>query len=408
MSKSGSSRIHQLDGLRGLAACSVVVFHYFQLLSGSPIPGYEAAYHTTQTLGETPLGILWTGHAAVVLFFILSGFVLFLLLENTDLSYTAYAAKRITRLYVPYAAAVALGIAAEWLLYSGPLPGLGHWINQFWSWSITLSSIWHHAVFLLSFNFNRYDFTIWTLVHEMRISLVFPIIFLLVCRLRWWMALLPFVAITAGIDTVRLLAVHGVFHLDGFALGGGLTAYSLTLHYLVAFAAGALLARHRDAVRAWYGSLSGKSRAVLAVAAFVLYLYGGHFVDAMGVKHMVAEDWPIVPGAALVLVIAAFDPLWSTALKSRPILHLGRISYSLYLFHPLVLLAALHAFYGSLPLPALLVGSFLSTFVCADLAYRLVERPAVRLSRAVANRTSSLMDKRSMSPLLRGSTQNGQ
>lgn len=401
MPKSGSFRLHQLDGLRGLAACSVVVFHYFQLLGGSSVAGYKAAHHIIQTLGDTPLGILWEGHAAVVLFFVLSGFVLCLLLENTELSYGAYIARRIARLYVPYAAAIAAGIAAEWLLYNSPLPGLGDWINKFWSWPITLASIWHHAVFLISFNFNRYDFTIWTLVHEMRISLVFPIIFLLVYRLRWWMALAPFVLITASVDTVRLLAVHGLIHLDGFALGGGLTAYSLTLHYLLAFASGALLARHRDAVRAWYATLSTASRAALFVTAFVLYLYGGRFVDFMGVKHMVAEDWPIIPGSALMLVIAAFDPICRNLLKRRPVLHLGRISYSLYLFHPLVLLATLHAFYGLLPLPIVLAGGFVLTFIFADLAYRTVERPAVRLSHAVADGTAALMDKRPLRQLAR-------
>src|SRR5699024_2388574 len=63
---------------------------------------------------------------------------------------------------------------------------------------------------------------------------------------------------------------------------------------------------------------------------------------------------------------------------------LGRISYSLYLLHPIVLLAALHVFYGWLPLWALLAGAFIVTFPVADAGQRLIEHPAAVFGRRAA------------------------
>lgn len=70
--------------------------------------------------------------------------------------------------------------------------------------------------------------------------------------------------------------------------------------------------------------------------------------------------------------------------------YLGRISYSLYLFHPIVLLAMLHGFAGRMPLGWLLLSVFGLTFVVSDLAYRVIERPAVNLSRVAGDRVGRI------------------
>ncbi|WP_152205381.1 acyltransferase family protein [Marinobacter changyiensis] len=67
-----NSRLKSLDALRGLAALIVVLFHY--------VPYYDKLYGH----GFTPWSVLEYGRYGVHLFFMLSGFVIFMTLERTQ------------------------------------------------------------------------------------------------------------------------------------------------------------------------------------------------------------------------------------------------------------------------------------------------------------------------------------
>src|SRR5699024_1019728 len=221
--------------------------------------------------------------------------------------------------------------------------------------------------------------------HEMRISLLFPLIFIMVRRMRWWAALMPFVVASITVVVLRQPVVRDSADIIGFAAQGGLTAYVLTVHYLLAFAIGASLAHHRHVLFAVYARLPGRTRLLLAALTFTLYAYGGSALEVFGLKTLMPYDWPLMMAAALLLVTAAAEPGFRRVLEWPVFLYLGRISYSLYLFHPLVLLAMLHLFAGKLPLGWLLVVTFALCFAVSDLAYRLVERPALHMSRIAAD-----------------------
>ncbi len=88
-----------------------------------------------------------------------------------------------------------------------------------------------------------------------------------------------------------------------------------------------------------------------------------------------------------MLIVPAFAaPRARAALRTRPLLFLGRVSYSLYLLHALVLLALLNLLYGRVPLPIILVAAPLLSIGVAALGYRLVEAPAMARGRRVASR----------------------
>lgn len=376
-----SSRIEAFDSLRGLAACTVILSHLLVVMRGQAAAIYDRAFVWVETLGATPLAVLWDGHAAVVLFFMLSGFVLYLLLAKAKLSMPGYVVKRVVRLYVPYLAAVILGIIGTLLFVDESLPGFNNWIDKFWSWPVTWQSIASHIWFIGQFNSDRYDFTIWTLVHEMRISLVFPLIFYMVSRMRWWTALMPFVVASVTMVVLRQPLVTHSTDVIGFAAQGGLTAYVYTVHYLLAFAIGASLAHHRQLLFAAYQHLPGRTRVLLGLLTLTLYVYGGQAMHVFDLKTMMPYDWPLMAAAALLLVTCAAEPALRRRLETQPLLYLGKISYSLYLFHPLVLLAMLHLFANRMPLGWLLVLTFALCFAVSDLAHRLIEQPAIKLSR---------------------------
>jgi peptidoglycan/LPS O-acetylase OafA/YrhL len=92
-------RLQHLDALRGIAACAVMIYHY--------TTRYEEHFGAVEgLLFRFPYGGL-----GVELFFIISGFVIFLTLERTG-SVAEFGYKRFTRLYPAYWFYVPLTFAA--------------------------------------------------------------------------------------------------------------------------------------------------------------------------------------------------------------------------------------------------------------------------------------------------------
>jgi peptidoglycan/LPS O-acetylase OafA/YrhL len=73
---SDPPRFHELDSLRGLAALIVVVGHFAAMFHPAMVFGHGPPGGWESLFSSTPLHLLCSGHFAVCLFFILSGFVL--------------------------------------------------------------------------------------------------------------------------------------------------------------------------------------------------------------------------------------------------------------------------------------------------------------------------------------------
>src|SRR5690349_9211043 len=98
-------RYRALDAMRGLAAISVVIHHCILSL---PQPAQD---RIEALLKFTPLRPFSTGRPFVLLFFVLSGFVLTVAIRSDSrFSYSAFVLKRVCRIYLPYAASLAFSI----------------------------------------------------------------------------------------------------------------------------------------------------------------------------------------------------------------------------------------------------------------------------------------------------------
>jgi peptidoglycan/LPS O-acetylase OafA/YrhL len=94
-----------------------------------------------------------------------------------------------------------------------------------------------------------------------------------------------------------------------------------------------------------------------------------------------------VLGASVLLVLALALPRLSALLLRKPLTFLGRLSYSLYLYHVVVLLTAINLLYGLLNLWLILLLALLGTFAVAVGAYYGIEVPAITLGKYLSARS---------------------
>ncbi|MBG8551934.1 acyltransferase family protein [Hymenobacter guriensis] len=355
-------RIEYLDSVRGLAAFAVVIYHFI-------------GWRWAETL-EFKLGaILFNGSDAVSLFFVLSGLVLSWKYFEPDASlvvdgahYQHFTVNRVVRLYLPLLVAL-----AGYYLYGHRHDGLTQLLSDF----ATNKHHWVEEVLLIR---GKHDLYIpaWTLEVEMAASLFIPFLALL---LRFNRQLFKFAVV--GILVLGSTVIFWpLFH---FCLGMWLTYY---FRRIAAYDA-------RQA--AWYPYRYGIYALVLALFSLRhitrIFPLGEISTYWLGLLRLDIFHFTGV-AAALILAYIINSPRLQQALVKRPFLFLGRISYSVYLLHWFFVVYAMDhwdklaaAFPSSLAaFWGLLFAVVCSTLLAATLFNILIERPAIRLGKHLADR----------------------
>jgi peptidoglycan/LPS O-acetylase OafA/YrhL len=353
-------RLDQLDSLRGLAALAVVFGHCLDVLPAFGTKPYSGPRTWLWVvLKQSPLEVLRDGHAAVLVFFVLSGLVLSMpFLQGRAPAYRVFVIKRVLRLYPPYASALLLAAVLQ-TAFAARLPrGLSDWLTHAnWAEPLTAQAALDYALMLggrISL-----DNPVWSLDYEMRVSLVLPL--LLLPMLRWGAA----GAIGTG---VAMLSVGGF--LLNLGSPGIPQAVGQTCLYGAMFMLGALLARRTGRLQAL--RLPSLSLWLLLLAWVIFYVCWRDTMLAAGAAALIAAV--LVPGPAQRLCGLA------------PARFLGRISYSLYLIHVPVLLTLLSALHGILPVPVILLLCPPAAILAGVAFHTIVEAPSHTLSRLVGRR----------------------
>ncbi|WP_158630108.1 acyltransferase [Cohnella sp. AR92] len=375
-------RLAQLDSLRGIAAVIVVLTHLIANALIAVMPGF-LRQALTATL--SPFSVLTNGRAAVISFFILSGFVLSLpILQEGRIHYSSYLVRRFFRLYIPYLAAIALSLIFYSLCrHHLPIGALSDDVNHTWL-SIHPSVIWEHIIAVGSIHSSEIDVVIWSLVHEMRISIVFPFVVLLLKDARW------FYSIAIGMALSALGIANSYFHWQTYE--GMPTTLFDSLHYLNFFIIGMLLAKHRMAIIRFYTNLSRRIRIGVLAGAFIFYNYAIAPVIVLKevvskhaaiewASYMMLGEWITAIGVIGFIVIALSSAAAKKLLTRRAPLFLGNISYSLYLYHFPIMLLLIFTLYGAVPLTLLMGISFTLSIGISYISYRWIEKPSIALGR---------------------------
>lgn len=374
---STGPRLIALDGLRGIAALVVVVFHYtIGYGTWSPEPGFFSA---------TPLHLLWDGSAAVSLFFVLSGFVLSYGYLRTGsaqpLDVRGFYLSRALRLLMPYAVAFLVSAFCVHYLFvyraTDPVGQVGFFFVE-WIEAAAMpvgELLMDGSLHRPAIDYNTVP-QAWTLSVELYLSLLFPLLIALMRRAAWL-----FVAIVLSIPVYHWLHIHH--------------PYPLMTTGIVHFMLGMLLARYRDRL-AELAPMRAAWRRLLFFAFGVACLSVRHVVNMpLKIFHPYSMvPWDISAFGAFVVVWATLvAPSWQRLLSRPSIQWLGRISYSLYLIHMVALyllvpwvLQALNAL-GLAGHAAWLAGFAAAVLISLALAagfYRAVEHPFTLLARRVA------------------------
>lgn len=373
-----SGRLLELDALRGVCAASVVLYH-------SSLP-FSVMYDDTRSDGVTvanafkytPLHAFFAGVPAVVVFFVLSGLVLALpFVAGRGGGYGAFLVKRVLRLWPAYAAGVVLTFILVAAARGHEVSGLSSWFYEKWAEPPTLGAIAGHLTLIGDFDHNPYNPVLWSLVHEMRVSLAFPLLVLATVFLGWKRAL----------PLALLLSLAAVLVRTHIPIGG----YLITFKYVPCFVAGILLAAHWRTLVALVQRLSARAAAGVALVALLAYTWQAWATEDRfpGPLAYVASnritDIAVLTVGAVLIVLLTQRPGGTRRLLLAPVPQfLGRISYSLYLIHVPVLLAVIHLL-GNQVRPVLLLPlAWVISIVLADVFQRLIEGPSHRLGRRLA------------------------
>ena len=330
-----------IDGLRAVAVLAVVLNH----LSATWVSG---------------------GYVGVDVFFVISGYLITTIIhrEMTEGRFTfgGFYARRVRRIFPALFAMLAATLVASYfiLLPSDFVPALRAALGtlffasnlEFW---VTMKEGYFAA---LDTRLNPLLHT-WSLSVEEQFYLLFPA-FMLLCY-RWFPRHLFWILLGCA-----LVSFAGAVVL---AQTNQVAAFFLSPFRAWELLAGSLLAFKRvPAVR------SAIAREALAAAGLVSITVSCFVFDDGTTFPGLAALAPVLGAAAIIHAGASGATVAGSLLRWRPVVYIGLISYSLYLWHWPVIVLAQYA-NGMEPLTPWLPALFAACLLLASLSYHFVEKP---------------------------------
>jgi peptidoglycan/LPS O-acetylase OafA/YrhL len=378
------AKITELDGLRGLMAALVVSGHLFAHsgIGAANLPKF--------------LRFLTFGGIGVDVFVILSGFVIFFLIDRAHETYGIFITRRFLRLFPAYAVCFLLCVGLSFYVigWLDSLPWKDAPVIQLIreNWQLSREHFWPHIIWHLTMLHGLWPAEIlpnsggafldvaWSISLEWQFYLVAPLLYSLIKR-RWTLSLC-----LIGV----WICFYSVQYFGGWGFNGRWATYHLhaflplKLHFFFLGIASYFAFERYVAARLSFNSVA------LSVALVVALIFSDIYAVWI---------WVLVFGSVLVARGASESSLAriTCGLLNTPLLQsMGRVSYSIYLLHmPVIYFSIMlllrwktawsqYSFLASL---AMLVAPLLA--VGASLMYRFVEKPAMDFGRQLGRSASS-------------------
>ncbi|MET4341927.1 acyltransferase [Bradyrhizobium sp. RT9a] len=334
--------IRSLTGLRGLAALWVVALHY---TAGAGWTGTDFWFRLAAS-----------GMEGVIIFFLLSGFILNHVYGASALrAYIPFLWTRFARVYpLHFATLIAFGIIARHYEQIHPDDGIYTFLLN-----VFLVQAWG---FVDHLSWNALS---WTISIELLCYLLFPFA-------AYWLARrsILFCAAIVGICLTAIAYVPYEHLLQALGLVRGVQplAYGFYIfHFSWLFFAGMALQRVTSELHTTVTD-QRVFDASLAIGLAIVVYKG---------SHPPVFDWSIAAGAGLMIIGLANGKGLGAVLFGNPVVFfLGEISYALYLTHGMVHMV----FSQSFPRAPIYVVAAVAIMIAAPIYY-LFERPARKLLR---------------------------
>ncbi len=326
----------EIDGLRALAVIPVILFH----INNEILPG---------------------GYIGVDIFFVISGFLITSIIlneyERGMFSFSNFWMRRIMRILPVLITVVFVTLISGRIILYGPdinnlgnqgiaallsFANISHWLlaGDYWGFAAESSPLLHT----------------WSLSVEEQFYLFFPLFMIIALKyFHRWVGLL-FIIFT-------LLSV--VIFLVGTQMSPAATFYLFPTRAWE-LGAGAILS-----IMFFKKHLQFKSNNILAMVGFLLIILSYFFIgDKGGISPFL-----VIPVLGAVLIIAfAKDPnsIINKILSAKPIVYIGKISYSLYLWHwPILVLARQYGLKHNLDINYIYLSILI--FILSVLSYHFIE-----------------------------------
>jgi peptidoglycan/LPS O-acetylase OafA/YrhL len=348
------SYVPAIDGLRALAVLSVLIFH----------------------LG----GLLPAGFVGVDVFFVISGYVVASAAKDLPASsfrefVIGFYARRLIRIAPALICCLLVSMAVMAFIVPVAPDGRLTEINT----KTGLSAFWGFSNFVLAGSSNDYwspraelnPFThTWSLAIEEQFYLLFPLIYFTWLKGRQGLAKIILLGAIAASLAIAI----------GFADQPVFSFYMLPTRFWE-LGLGVSIFFFRDALIRKVAASPKVGSEAFAAIAFATLLWSFFSTDSS------RFPWPgvIIPvlavGALLISILAQPNTYIGRLLAAQPLVQVGKVSYSLYLWHwPVVVFGR---WTSGMETPGELLLAFLLSCALACLSYRFVESP-IRYSKALA------------------------
>ncbi|MGH8863435.1 MAG: acyltransferase family protein [Burkholderiales bacterium] len=337
MTGDSPQRVLEIDAMRGIAALAVAVFH--------------CTNHYGNEIGhiEPPIFGFPAGNYGVQLFFLISGFVIFMTLERTTRA-ADFVVSRFSRLFPAYWAAIALTAT---VVYTIGMPQ-----QKLAGWDLALNLTMVQQIL----GGEHLDGSYWTLQVELffYVQMLFLYSTRLLHRIHWII-----------VGWLLLSLASGLWErVTGHPISYTLREV-LILRHIPFFAIGILF------YRIWMRSAHPRIDYLLILASLAVIALTLPPVYLPVAAFCVGAFWLFVTGRLLWLRLA-------------PFVFLGKISYSEYLLHQAIGFAIIwHLETAGFSGTASALAAIIATALLATLLTFLIERPAMRAIRSAWKRRSA-------------------
>jgi len=348
--------LKQLDGVRAIAALMIMFFHFFVLIS---MPGPFQWLPHYAAFGRT----------GVTLFFVLSGFLItriLLVSKTTPRFFTNFYSRRVLRIFPLYYLFLILTyFVVPPLMHTPAIPAREQ--VYFWVYLQNIAETFKWP--------SDGPAHFWSLAVEEHFYLIWPCLIYFLTKRQTKLAIAMILVIALG---CRLLLIQQ-----------GREAYYFTFARMDDLGLGALLAIWESE-----GKLKGYSKQfllgfILLLPSLLLWVpkagnfnyFGETITLVQGTRYDLLSFWYFC-GVGIVLSLKESNAIYKI-LAGRFLSYTGRISYGLYVYHPLCFLLVRSMVHGLRLIP-LFVISCLATYFIATVSYFFFEAKFLSLKRYFA------------------------